>query len=90
MDKLSACASSLPLLRALYAEGGLMLPYVLIVLGVILSAVFAVLSMLTGMWGCGAPCWSFIGMFWVALAIVATGIVLLKRKSRQAKCLSHE
>lgn len=48
----------------------------IVVIGLILTSVFAVLSMATGMWGCGQVCLSFMAAFWVSLVMTGYGVYM--------------
>ena len=60
-------------------------PKFLIAIGTSLAIAFAILSMSTGMWGCGPACNSFIVAFWLAVGVVVYGIWLVFRNKRTTR-----
>lgn len=60
-------------------------PIMLTVTGAILAAVFAALSMSTGMWGCGFICRWFIAAFWLAVGVLAYGMWLAYRNKKNSR-----
>ena len=85
----SACSlsGSIPIaaMEHRHMKKALIYPLVLIAAGICLAIVFAVLSMSTGMWGCGSPCRSFIGAFWLAIGVVVYGIWLAIQNKRKGR-----
>jgi hypothetical protein len=58
-------------------------PYILVIAGAVLMAVFMVLSMSTGMWGCGPTCHWFIVAFWLSVGVFLYGIWLVIAAKRK-------
>ena len=57
---------------------------IIIIIGLILTIVFTILSISTGIWGCGGICYIFIGLFFVSIAIVAYGAVNVIKNWRES------
>lgn len=67
---------------ALYVQIIKMKNIVIIIIGLLFAAVFAILSMSTGMWGCGTPCYLSIGLFFISIAFVIYGILKLVKSTK--------